>query len=119
VTGRPDIERNIVTRDDVRRLADFMPGVERKGDVMKFTGLGAPNEGNVMSLVRAAQERRNYPVRCLGGLGQGKVEHFDEKLDDAVDVRAVQVAVVETGHPHPMWLVAPHLRIAGHRPIVG
>ena len=47
---------------------------------MKFTGLGALNEGNVMSLVRAAQERRNYPVRCLSGFGQGKVEHFDENL---------------------------------------
>ena len=51
VAGRTDVERDIVPRDDVGRLSHFVPGFQRKRDVMKFARFGAADESDVMRLV--------------------------------------------------------------------
>ena len=63
---RADIERDVVARDDVGGLADLVPGIERERDVVKFARLGAPDKGDVVRLVRAAEKRRRYSVGRLG-----------------------------------------------------
>jgi hypothetical protein len=67
VPRRADIERDVVARDDIGRLADLVPGIERECDVMEFGRLGAPDKGDVVRLVRAAQKRRSYTIRRLRG----------------------------------------------------
>ena len=49
--GRADIERDVIARDDVRGLADLVPGIQRERDVVKLGWLGSPDEGNVVRLV--------------------------------------------------------------------
>ena len=51
VPGRADVEWNVVAGDDVGSLADLVPGIQRKRDVVKLGRLGPPNEGNVVRLV--------------------------------------------------------------------
>jgi hypothetical protein len=51
VSGRADIEWNVIARDDISRLPDLVPGVQRKRNVMKLVWLGSPDERNVVSLV--------------------------------------------------------------------
>jgi len=52
--GRADIERDVIARDDVRGLADLVPGIQRKCDVVEFGWLGSTDEGNIVRFVRAA-----------------------------------------------------------------
>src|SRR5208283_6210445 len=70
VARRADIERNIVTRNGVGGLADLVPGIQQERDMMKLAGLSAPDESDVVRLVRAAEERRGCPLRCLRRFGQ-------------------------------------------------
>src|SRR5215469_7297725 len=50
VSGRADVERNVIASNDVCRLADLVPGVQRKRDVMEFGWLGSTDEGDVVRL---------------------------------------------------------------------
>jgi hypothetical protein len=61
VPRRADIERDVVARDDVGGLADLVPGIERERDVMKLARLGAPDKGDVVRLVRAAENAAAIP----------------------------------------------------------
>src|SRR5438132_6346932 len=51
VSGRPDVERSVIARDDVGGLADLVPGVQRKRDMVKLGWLGSTDKGNVVRLV--------------------------------------------------------------------
>ena|SRR5215510_4425453 len=48
--------------------------------------LAAPCESNMMSLIRIAEDRGRYPVRCLRGFGQREIEHLSEELYDTIDI---------------------------------
>jgi len=63
--------------------------------VVKLGGLRAADKGDVVRLVRAAEKRRSDAVRRLGGFGQRKVEELGKELDDLIDVRPMQIAVIK------------------------
>ena len=112
---RPDIEWDLVAGDDVRGIPHFVPGIEPKGSVVKLSGIGAPNEGNIMRLVRTAEECRGYAaIRRLRRLRQRKIEQLRKEFYCLVYIWAVQVAVIEPCDPHAVRFLAPQLRIARH-----
>ena len=55
-----DIERDVVAGDNVRCLADLVPGIKPERRVVELAGLSAADEGNVVGLVGARQERCGY-----------------------------------------------------------
>ena len=54
VPGRPNIEWNVIACNDVGGLADLVPGVQRKRDMVELGWLGSTDKGDIVRLVRAA-----------------------------------------------------------------
>jgi hypothetical protein len=113
VPRRPDVERHALLGDDVGSLQHVAPVLKHEAGVVELALHRLPDEGNVVCLVQAAEERTDHQLVRPGEtlIGKAEAQQVVEELDDPVEVVAVEQAVVEARRLHALQTIRPYFRI--------
>src|SRR5574338_56747 len=97
VAGGTDVDGHLVHGHDVGRAQHPLPGGQQEGEVVELPRLGVAHEGQIVSLVAAGDEDGEPRLAVFHEhlFDQVEAQHFGEELEHAVDVGAVEQAVVE------------------------
>src|SRR5579864_9245529 len=86
---------------------------------MEAALLRAPDEGDVVRLVAATEERADdrLPVTGDNALGQMEAEHLREQRQVGVEIVAIQQTVIEPGRLHALDRFRLYLGVDGAEPV--
>ena len=111
VTGGANINSSIRHGNQIRRFQDVVPGFQIERGVVQFARFRVLNESNVVRFHADAHKGRQTSITVHHLLRQIKAEYIAEQLHGAVDVRAVQQAVVKTRGLHAFQFARPGFRV--------
>ena len=111
VARRPDVDRHPVDAHDVGGAQHALPTGHLERDVVQLGVLGVAHHGDVVRLGAAGQPggQIGLAVFELDAFDQREAQHLGEQLQVAVDVAAVDQAVVQPDRAQPLFLPGHHL----------